>query len=97
MDYGILERVAAGKEVFIDYKNGVMPQIRIKYMKGEKSLIHLASHRLSLLYPFCLQALSLDGLNFLELVGCLTNFSLIWLDIFEFLRPIFNPFFKGKS
>ena len=53
MDYGILERVAAGKEVFIDYKNGVMPQIRIKYMKGEKSLIHLASHRLSLLFPFC--------------------------------------------
>ena len=45
MDYGILEEVAAGKAVFIDYMNGVMPQIRIKYMRGEKSLIHLASHR----------------------------------------------------
>jgi hypothetical protein len=45
MDYGILEEVAAGRKVFIDYKNGVMPQIRIKYMRGEKSLIHLASHR----------------------------------------------------
>ena len=45
MDYGILEEVAAGEAVFIDYKNGVMPQIRIKYMRGEKSIIHLASHR----------------------------------------------------
>ena len=44
-DYGILEEVAAGDAVFIDYMNGVMPQVRIKYLRGETSLVHLASHR----------------------------------------------------
>ena len=41
--YAILKRVAAGEFVFIDYKNGVGPQIEIKYKKGEKKFIHRAS------------------------------------------------------
>ena len=41
----MLERVAAGQFVFIDYKNGVIPQIEIKYRLGERQLLHLASHR----------------------------------------------------
>ena len=43
--YAVLERVAAGEMVFIDYKNGVIPQIEIKYTKGNKILIHTASQR----------------------------------------------------
>ena len=41
--YAILKRVAAGEFVFIDYKNGVGPQIEIKYKRGEKKFIHRAS------------------------------------------------------
>ena len=44
-NYEILERVADGNLVFIDYKNGLSPQIEIKYTKGNKVLIHMASHR----------------------------------------------------
>ena len=43
--YAVLERVAAGKMVFIDYKNGIIPQIEIKYTKGDKIMIHTASQR----------------------------------------------------
>ena len=43
--YAILKRVAAGEFVFIDYKNGVGPQIEIKYKRGDKTFIHQASHR----------------------------------------------------
>ena len=43
--YAILKKVAAGEFVFIDYKNGVGPQIEIKYKQGGKSFIHQASHR----------------------------------------------------
>ncbi len=43
--YAILKRVASGEFVFIDYKNGVGPQIEIKYKKGDKTFIHYASHR----------------------------------------------------
>ena len=43
--YAILKRVAAGEFVFIDYKNGVGPQIEIKYKQGDKTFIHFASHR----------------------------------------------------
>ena len=46
--YAVLERVAAGEMVFIDYKNGVIPQIEIKYTKGNKVLIHTASQRWNL-------------------------------------------------
>ena len=42
--YAILKRVAAGEFVFIDYKNGVGPQIEIKYKRGEKKFIHRAAH-----------------------------------------------------
>ena len=41
--YAILKRVVAGEFVFIDYKNGVSPQIEIKYKKGNKKFIHKAS------------------------------------------------------
>ena len=41
--YAILKRVVAGEFVFIDYKNGVGPQIEIKYKKGNKKFIHRAS------------------------------------------------------
>ena len=41
--YAILKRVAAGEFVFIDYKNGVGPQIEIKYKRGEKKFIHRAT------------------------------------------------------
>ena len=44
-NYAVLEKVAAGEMVFIDYKNGVSPQIEIKYTKANKVLIHMASHR----------------------------------------------------
>lgn len=44
-DYEVLERVASGQAVFIDYMNGVMPQVRIKYVRGQTELIHLASAR----------------------------------------------------
>ena len=43
--YAILKRVAAGEFVFLDYKNGVGPQINIKYKSGDKTFIHQASHR----------------------------------------------------
>ena len=43
--YAILKRVASGEFVFIDYKNGVGPQIEIKYKQGDKTFIHFASHR----------------------------------------------------
>ena len=43
--YAILKRVAAGEFVFLDYKNGVGPQIEIKYKQGDKTFIHFASHR----------------------------------------------------
>ena len=43
--YAILERVAGGEFAFIDYKNGIIPQIEIKYKKGNKLLIHTASQR----------------------------------------------------
>ena len=45
--YAILKRVAAGEFVFLDYKNGVGPQINIKYKSGDKTFIHQASHRWS--------------------------------------------------
>lgn len=36
--------MAEGSFVFIDYKNGVMPQVEIKYKRGDKVFIHRASH-----------------------------------------------------
>ena len=36
--------MAAGSFVFIDYKNGVMPQVNIKYTRGDRVFIHRASH-----------------------------------------------------
>ena len=59
--YAILKRVASGEFVFIDYKNGVGPQIEIKYKQGDKTFIHFASHRwakFSGKYP------NIDGMNF---------------------------------
>ena len=43
--YAVLKRVARGEFVFLDYKNGVGPQIEIKYKKGNKKFIHQASQR----------------------------------------------------
>ena len=43
--YSVLKSVAAGDFVFLDYKNGVGPQIEIKYKSGDKTFIHQASHR----------------------------------------------------
>ena len=43
--YAVLKRVARGDFVFLDYKNGVGPQIEIKYKKGNKKFIHQASQR----------------------------------------------------
>ena len=43
--YSVLKRVAVGDFVFLDYKNGVGPQIEIKYKSGDKTFIHQASHR----------------------------------------------------
>ena len=32
-------------QAFIDYKNGIIPQIQIKYSRGDKTGIHLATER----------------------------------------------------
>ena len=34
-----------GQFVLIDYLNGVTPQIQMKYMRGNKAIIHTASQR----------------------------------------------------
>ena len=50
--------MADGSFVFIDYKNGVMPQVEIKYKRGDKVFIHRASHtwtKFSGKYKFVLQ------------------------------------------
>jgi len=43
--YAVLDRVAEGEMAFIDYKNGIIPQIQIKYSQGGSTGIHLASQR----------------------------------------------------
>lgn len=43
--YEMLEDVVTGKMVFIDYKNGIFPQMEVKYIRGGKDMIRIASAR----------------------------------------------------
>jgi len=45
-NYAVLDAVARGEQVYIDYRNGIIPQIEVRFqLEGGKTGIHLASHR----------------------------------------------------